>query len=238
MLQIFFDKLTDSYFFSIFWSQHFFRALIFFTFCTISDPYHTIHSYNIPAMLRIRDVYPGSRIRLFPSQIRLFSIPDPGSEFFHPGSASKNLRILTQKWFLSTRRIDHPGSGSLLFTHPGAKKAPDAGSGSATLHTWAPRMWVFDGRVSWRPVRCCTASPPSSSSSLWGARRGSLVISSLHQSWFSATLVWIRIRFRKSVQPDFQDPKKWRLFQNFFYFLLLACCRYIYCTSTSDSKLI
>ncbi len=25
-------------------------------------------------------------------------IPDPGSEFFHPGSASKNLSILTQKY--------------------------------------------------------------------------------------------------------------------------------------------
>jgi hypothetical protein len=40
--------------------------------------------------LQIRDVYPGS-------WIRLFSIPDPGSELFHPGSASKNVSILTQK---------------------------------------------------------------------------------------------------------------------------------------------
>jgi hypothetical protein len=43
---------------------------------------------------RIRDVYPGSRIRLF-------SIPDPGS--------SKNLSILTpkkqKKWFLSSKAI-------------------------------------------------------------------------------------------------------------------------------------
>jgi hypothetical protein len=31
------------------------------------------------------------------SQIRLFSIPDTGSEFFHPGSASKNLDILPYK---------------------------------------------------------------------------------------------------------------------------------------------
>ncbi len=40
-------------------------------------------------VLWIRDVYPGSRI------------PDPGSEFFHPGSgsASKNLSILTQKTY-------------------------------------------------------------------------------------------------------------------------------------------
>jgi hypothetical protein len=32
-----------------------------------------------PSVLRIRDAYPGS-------WIRSFSIPDPGSEFFHPGS--------------------------------------------------------------------------------------------------------------------------------------------------------
>jgi hypothetical protein len=37
------------------------------------------------AVLRIRDVYPGSKV--FPSRI-----PDPN--FFHPGSASKNLSIL------------------------------------------------------------------------------------------------------------------------------------------------
>jgi hypothetical protein len=37
---------------------------------------------------RIRDVYPGSRIRIF-------SIPDPNC--LHPGSLSKNLSILTPK---------------------------------------------------------------------------------------------------------------------------------------------
>ncbi len=42
------------------------------------------------SVLRIRDVYPGSRIRLFPSRIRIVFIPDPGS-------ASKNLSIFTQK---------------------------------------------------------------------------------------------------------------------------------------------
>jgi hypothetical protein len=40
-------------------------------------------------VLRIRDVYPGSRIRLF-------SIPDPGSEFFHPGF---RIRIKEFKYF-------------------------------------------------------------------------------------------------------------------------------------------
>jgi hypothetical protein len=40
-------------------------------------------------VLRIRDVYPGSRIRLF-------SILDSGSEFFHPGS---RIRIKEFKYF-------------------------------------------------------------------------------------------------------------------------------------------
>jgi hypothetical protein len=46
---------------------------------------------RIRQMFRIRDVYPGSRIRLF-------SIPD--LNFFYPGSTSKNLNILTQKNFI------------------------------------------------------------------------------------------------------------------------------------------
>jgi hypothetical protein len=48
-----------------------------------------LQNYEVfSSVLRIRDVYPGSRIRLF-------SIPDPNC--LHPGSASKNLSILTQK---------------------------------------------------------------------------------------------------------------------------------------------
>ncbi len=74
-------------------------------------------------MLKIRDVYPGSRIRIFSS-------PDPGS-------TSKS--ILTQK--IDTK-LSEILSG--LFVHPapdfyqsqipdpGVKKAPDPGSGSAT----------------------------------------------------------------------------------------------------------
>jgi len=67
------------------------------------------------AVLRIRDVYPGSRIRLF-------SIPDPGSELSpsripDPGSSSKNLSILTpkkaKKWFLSSKKYD-PGCSSRI----------------------------------------------------------------------------------------------------------------------------
>jgi hypothetical protein len=69
------------------------------------------------AVLRIRDVYPGSDF--FPSRIpdQNFSIPDPGS-------ASKNLGILTQeKWFLSSRKYD-PGCSSQI-PDPWVKKAPD-----------------------------------------------------------------------------------------------------------------
>ncbi len=88
------------------------------------------------AVLRIRDVYPGSDF--FPSRIRTVSIPDPGS-------SSKNLSILTppkakKKWFLSSKKYDpgcHPGSRILMltFSHPGSwipdpgvKKVPNPGS--------------------------------------------------------------------------------------------------------------
>jgi hypothetical protein len=74
------------------------------------------------------------------SRIRLFSIPDPNC--LHPGSASKNLSILTpKKWFLSSRKYDlgcSSGSRIRMLTFcpsripdPGVKKAPDPGS--ATL---------------------------------------------------------------------------------------------------------
>ena len=48
-----------------------------------------IEILSVTAVLRIRDVYPGSWIRSFPSRK-----PDPGSKRFQipdPGSASKNL---------------------------------------------------------------------------------------------------------------------------------------------------
>jgi hypothetical protein len=74
------------------------------------------------AVLCIRDVY-------------------PGSEYFHPECASKNLNILTQeKWFLSSRKYD-PGCSSririqIFFTHPGSRC--QKGTGSATLETAIP----------------------------------------------------------------------------------------------------
>ncbi len=73
-------------------------------------------------MLRIRDVYPVSDI--FPSRI--------------PGSASKNLNILTQKLFLSSRKYD-PVCSSRIYIDPDLLPIPDPGSrgqkgtGSATL---------------------------------------------------------------------------------------------------------
>jgi len=86
---------------------------------------------------RIRDVYPGSRIRLF-------SIPDPGSELLPSRIRIKEFNYFNlRKWFLSSRKYDLgyssririPDSGTWLFTipDPGVKKAPDPGSGSATL---------------------------------------------------------------------------------------------------------
>ncbi len=66
-------------------------------------------------MLRIRDVYTGSQIRIFPSRIQ-----DPKN----PGSASKNLSVLTQKKIsnllekLSGMLSPYPGSG--FFFHPGS----------------------------------------------------------------------------------------------------------------------
>jgi hypothetical protein len=81
--------------------------------------------------------HPGSRIRT------TVSIPDPGS-------ASKNLSILTpKKWFLSSRkydlgcssRIPDPDADFLPIPDPGVKKAPDPGS--ATLVTTQSSVFHF-----------------------------------------------------------------------------------------------
>jgi hypothetical protein len=83
---------------------------------------------------------PGSDF--FPYRIRIVSIPDPGS-------ASKNLSILTPKnQFLSYRkydpgcssRIPDPDADFLPIPDPGVKKAPDPGSGSATLFKFSSKV--------------------------------------------------------------------------------------------------
>jgi hypothetical protein len=87
-------------------------------------------------MLRILDVYTGSRIRIFPSRI-----PDPG-----PKRSRIRIRIKELKYFktkirfklwekLSELFILGPVSGSGFFSipDPDVKKEPDPGSGSATL---------------------------------------------------------------------------------------------------------
>ncbi len=61
------------------------------------------------------------------SRIRLFSIADP--TFFHPGSTSKNLIILTQKkWFLSSRKYDPGCSSRISDPDPDFLPIPNPGS--------------------------------------------------------------------------------------------------------------
>ncbi len=132
--------------------------LVYLSHLLLTIRYYLLSRYGtyLPAVLRIRDVYPGSDF--FPSRI-----PDPNC--LHPGSSSKNLSILTQnkpkKWFLSSKKYD-PGCSSRIrmltfypsqIPDPGVKKAPDPGSGSATLptgtvllrlpvRTWNWRCWL------------------------------------------------------------------------------------------------
>jgi hypothetical protein len=90
-------------------------------------------------------LHPGSRIRI--------------KEFknFNPKKPKKLFLKKPKKWFLSSRKYD-PGCSSRIrmltfypsrIPDPGVKKAPDPGSGSATLHI----MLVFLGRESkWGPT--------------------------------------------------------------------------------------
>jgi hypothetical protein len=94
------------------------------------------HAVAKNSVLRIRDVYPES------------SIPDPN--FFHPGSrvkkipdpgsAPKNLSIFNPKNCFKAlgnmiRDVHHDflSIEDIRTSDPGVKKAPDPGSGSATL---------------------------------------------------------------------------------------------------------
>jgi hypothetical protein len=128
--------------------------------CLDPDPDPGGQKLPTNTVLRIRDVYPGSRIRLF-------FIPDPGSELSpsripDPGSSSKNLSILTQKktkkWFLSCKkydpgcssRIPDPDAGFLPIPDSGSRiqgskrhPIPDPGSGSAILHKYRKRLRIF-----------------------------------------------------------------------------------------------
>ncbi len=81
------------------------------------------------------------------SRIRLFSIPDPGSELSPSRILIKEFKYCnpknSKKWFLSSKKYD-PGCSSRIpdpdadflpsrIPDPGVKKVPDPGSGSATL---------------------------------------------------------------------------------------------------------
>jgi hypothetical protein len=82
------------------------------------------------AVLRIRDVFPGSPI--FPSRIK--KIPDPHQKEFKYFNPTTNFKALG-----TMIRVVLPGSGSdpdtdfLPIPDPGVKKVPDTGTGSATL---------------------------------------------------------------------------------------------------------
>jgi hypothetical protein len=113
-------------------------------------PPHRIYIIYRKPVLRIRDVIPDPGSECYP-----FRIPDPnvihsGSRiqiFFPLGSRTpdphqKKFKYFNPKnWFLSSRKYD-PGYSSqiwILFFYlslipdPGAKKAPDPGSGCATM---------------------------------------------------------------------------------------------------------
>ncbi len=97
-------------------------------------------------MLRIRNVYPGSDF--FPSRI-----PDPNC--LHPGSASKNLSILTQKkkkeMGSNCRKYD-PGcsSGCWLSTHPGSRI-----QGSKRPRIRTRNTGIFKSQISLHISWCC-----------------------------------------------------------------------------------
>jgi hypothetical protein len=132
-------------------------------------------------VLRIRDVYLGSDF--FPSRIRTVSIPDPGS-------ASKNLSILSpKKWFLSSRkydlgcssRIPDPDADFLPIPDPGSRGQKGTGSRIRIRNTGFPNpfklqlnlqtkrgweIWIY--RVSrWtHPVKGDVVVPPTGGRSL------------------------------------------------------------------------
>jgi hypothetical protein len=69
-----------------------------------SDDLHPLAQVHCPAggwpiQSNFKIIKPGMLRQQYPFDLReqCFFMTDPGSEFFHPGSASKNLSILTLK---------------------------------------------------------------------------------------------------------------------------------------------
>ncbi len=109
--------------------QNLWLSLWIMPFSCVGTPSHKINI--MVAVLRIRDVY--TRSEFFPSRIWIFPIPDP--YFFHHGSTSRNLSILTPKnWFLSSQKYDPGcsfGSGSrILIFYPSRIRECQKGTGS------------------------------------------------------------------------------------------------------------
>ncbi len=115
----------------------------FSLFHTFSNGLLSIEKFMIvPIVLRIRDVYPGSRIRLF-------SIPDPGSELSPSRTRIriKELSILTPQKMVS-RKYD-PGCSSrirMLTFYP--SRIPDPGGQKGTGSVGFICFWA-----SWIRIR-------------------------------------------------------------------------------------
>ncbi len=96
----------------------------------------TFHAKVLLTGVRIRDVYPGSRVLIFP--FRIWSFPSrihiKEFKYFNP----KNCF-----WALGNMiRVVHPGSGSRFFL-----SIPDPASGSATLLLTAVLLYIFKSTI-------------------------------------------------------------------------------------------
>jgi hypothetical protein len=82
----------------------------------------SITSHHLYTVLRIRDVYPGSDF--FQCRIRLFSIPNPGSELFPSRVPDRHQKIV----FYSSRKYDPGCSSRIPDPDPDFFPIPDPGS--------------------------------------------------------------------------------------------------------------
>ncbi len=138
------------------------------------------------SVLRIRDVYPGHRIRIF-------YIPDPGSEFFPSwGSASKTWSIQPKILFLSSRKYDPDRSSRIRIQDPDFLPNLDPGVTKAPDPTWIRiRNTVFFLLGIILYLFCSLTSMPMSMERLFSAEI--LPLSSPSISWFrSSRLSWPR----------------------------------------------